>query len=123
MAVKAVRHEILFVLRPAALVHFGVQRGEEKILQDGLVEDGILVGWSLSGAKPLRSLCELALVEKLVGDQTLFLHEPAENQPGDQADEADVVVPVSLLGRVLGKLGRDSAPRNTSWRLRGRNVC
>jgi len=44
MAVKTVRHEVLLVPRPAALVHFRIQRGEEQILQNRLVEYGILPG-------------------------------------------------------------------------------
>ena len=37
VAVKTVRHEVLLVLCPAALIHFRIQRGEEKVLKNGRV--------------------------------------------------------------------------------------
>ena len=51
VAIKNMRHEIVVVFPPGALVHFGVERGEKKILQDGLVKNGFLVSWPL----PARS--------------------------------------------------------------------
>src|SRR5262245_34559214 len=100
MPVEAVRHEILVVPPPAALVHFGVERGEEQILQDGLVENGFLIArlcWLEAG----QDLGELTLIEKRVRDETLFLNEPAEDQARDKADDADMVVTVRFFGRVL----------------------
>ena len=102
MAVEAVRHEILFLLRPAALVHFGVERGEEKVLQDGFVENGFLVA-GLGRGKAVEDLRELALVKQHVGNESLLFDEPAEHEARDEADDADVILAV-LLGRVLGKL-------------------
>ena len=66
MAVKAVRHEVLLVPRPAALVHLRVQRGEEQILQDRLVEDGILLR-DLCRGEPVEQFIQAALIEQPSG--------------------------------------------------------
>ena len=46
VAVEVVRHEVLAVLAELALVHLLIQRGEEEILQDGLVV-GTFLGLTL----------------------------------------------------------------------------
>ncbi len=85
-------------------VHLSIERSEKEVLKNGPVKNGFLVGglcWLEAG----EDFGELALVEKRVGDESLFLHEPAEDQARDEADNADVVVAVSFLGRVLREAG------------------
>jgi len=69
----------------AVLAHALVERGEEEVLQDGLVVGG--AGLAL-GIEALEDFSEIGRVEEFFGDEVLFLEEPAEDEAGEQADEA-----------------------------------
>ena len=69
----------------AVFAHALVERGEEEILQDGLIVGG--AGFAL-GIEILEELGEIGGVEKLFRDEALFLEEPAEDEAREQADEA-----------------------------------
>jgi hypothetical protein len=71
-------------------------------LQDRLIEDGIL-GGGLVGREAVEGLRQVAFVKQRAGNEPLLLDEPAEDKPRNEADDADVVVAVGFLGRVLGK--------------------
>ncbi len=55
--VENVRHEVALFFRPSPLVHFGVERGEEKVLQDGFEENRFAVT-RLRWLKPFEDLGE-----------------------------------------------------------------
>ncbi len=80
----------------ASGVHALVECGEKQVLEDGLVVAGFVL------VQALQKLWELCFIEQRLGDEPLFLEEPAEDQPGEQADKAGGVVlfvPVGLLFR------------------------
>ena len=101
VTIEAVRHEVLFLFCPAAFVHFGVECSEEKILQDGLVENGFVVV-DFRWLKAFESLGKVTLTKKAIGDQSLFLHEPAKHEARDEANNRNVILAI-LFGRVFGK--------------------
>lgn len=69
-----------------AFLDFLVERGEEEVLQDGLVEGG---GFAVGQRRPVfEQPGQGGRIEKLAGDQPHLPDEPAENEPGDEADEA-----------------------------------
>jgi hypothetical protein len=61
----------------AVLAHALVERGEEEILQDGLIIGG--AGLAL-GVEALEELGEVGGMEEFLGDEVLFLEEPAEDE-------------------------------------------
>ena len=101
VAIEHVRHEVLVVPAKFTFAHFLIQRGEEKILQDGLVENGFVVV-DFRWLKAFESLGKVTLTKKAIGDQSLFLHEPAKHEARDEANNRNVILAI-LFGRVFGK--------------------
>ena len=68
------------------LAHALVEGGEEEVLEDGLVISG--AGLAL-GVEAIEDFSEVGGVEEFLGDKAVFFfEEPAEDQPGEEADEA-----------------------------------
>ncbi|MEI6393411.1 MAG: hypothetical protein WCT12_20180 [Verrucomicrobiota bacterium] len=109
VTIENMRHEVIAVFPPGALVHFGVKRGKKKILQDSFVKNGLL-GAGLCRLETGEGCGEFLLVEKRIRNEPLFLHEPAEDKPRDEADDADVVVSVGFLGRAFREGGVFQGP-------------
>ncbi len=72
---SAVGGGILFVWFAHALV----ERGEEEVLQDGLIVGG--AGLAL-GIEALEYFGEIGRVEEFFGDEFFFLEEPAKDEAG-----------------------------------------
>ncbi len=70
-----------FAAEPAP-VDLGVQRGEEQILQHGAI-----VGIACVTVVVLQQPADLRFDEQIVGDQTLLLDEPYEQQPSYEPDD------------------------------------
>ena len=94
-----------FVLGEAAvglafgvLAHALIQRGEEEVLQDGLIVGG--TGVVEIGEEGLK----VGGVEQFLGDEALFLEEPAEDQAGEQPDQAGGAALLVVRFEVGGKL-------------------
>ena len=68
-------------------------------MQDGLVVGG--AGLAL-GIEALEHFGEVGGVEESLGDEVLFLEEPAEDETGEEADEAGGVA-LLLVGFQIGR--------------------
>ena len=91
----------------AVFAHALVESGEEEVLQDGLVVGG--AGLAL-GIEALEELGEVGGVEELFRDQVLFLEEPAEDEAGEQADEAGGAAFLGIGFEVGGELDLGERP-------------
>lgn len=64
------------------LAHALIQRGEEKVLEDGLV-----VGRAI-GRKVFQNPSQVRFGKEFFGDKALLLEEPAENESSEQTNQA-----------------------------------
>ena len=89
-----------------ALLNGRVQGGKEQVLQDGAV-----VGIAAIPVVILQQLRRPMLGKQLAGDQPLFLEEPDEQQPRNQADDMLLRRPRNLFtGRKPGHGDRPLKP-------------
>ena len=92
----------------AVPAHTLIQRGEEEVLQDGLVVGG--AGFALR-VEALEYFGEIRWMEELLGNEALFLEKPAEDEAGEEADEASGA-PFFVVGlEVGGKLDLRERPK------------
>jgi hypothetical protein len=88
-------------LATAVLAHALVERGEEEVLEDGLIISG--AGFAL-GIEAFEDLVEIIGLEEFFRDEILFFDEPAKDEAGEQANEpgrsALLVVGLSVGGEI-----------------------
>ena len=85
-------------LYESALVYLVVQRGEEKILQDGIVIDAGVFGLRIETDKDIIKFCS---IKDIVWHQPLLLDKPHEEQSGYKTYD----IGADGIAVVLGRLG------------------
>ncbi len=101
-AVRVAPVGVFVAFAELALANLLVERGEEQVLQDGLLERGPGAGGQVRAV--FEKGREGAQIEKVGRDQPHLFHEPAEDQPGDEPNEALCNVSVSVFSPLgMGK--------------------
>ena len=89
------------------LAHALIERGKEKVLQNGLI-----VGRGI-GRKIFENIFQISLGEELLGDKALFLEEPTEDETSQQTDQASgtaFLVVLLDVGREIDLRKRPEVP-------------
>lgn len=88
----------------AVFAHALVEGGEEEVLEDGLIVGGAL------GVEILEESLEVGWMEEGFGDEAFFFEEPAEDEAGEQADEAGGVALFLVGFDIVGKADLAQGP-------------
>ena len=86
-------------------IHGLVERGKKQVLQNGVVIGALFLTDRIQGVG------DGILVKQMIGDEVFFFQEPAEDQPGQQADDAGGIAGVFLVffcafGVLIVEIGR-----------------
>ena len=78
-------------------IHFLIEGGKEKVLQNSLVVSAIV------GVNINKNVIQFALVKKVVRYQPLLFYKPNEYKAGDQSNDAGCITDIRVRFSAFGK--------------------